>query len=177
MTMNRRVVALGVAVWLWGGVGAVCAQPQPSLAEAARQATEARKAKEKPSKVYTNEDVKTGRALTVTRPAGERPAAAADPAPADPKAAAPDPALKRAQELKAYVADREAETERLQRRLTELNEAVLASFSEEQRQALVRDRDAAIADIRKLQIDIEAQRKAAADLEAGAARQAPPKPQ
>lgn len=171
MTTIDRVAAAVLAVLLFGGVGAAQAQ-QPSLADVARQTAEARKAKEKAAKTYTNEDLKGGRPVTVARSGADRPASPEDKA----AVAAADPAAKRIEELKAYVAQRRQESERLERRIGELNDAVLNTFSEQQRQTMVRERDAAIDEFRKVQIDIAAQSKAAADLEAEAAK-APPSPQ
>lgn len=167
MTRIARMAVVVLAVSLVGGAGRVLAQ-QPSLAEVARQAAESRKARDKATKTYTNDDLKGGRPLTVSGPAAEASKPAAE-AKAGTPARATEDTSKRAEELRAYVAERKLEAERLQRRVADLNDSVLNSFSHEQRQALLRDRDAAIDEFRKVQLDIEAQSKAAADLEAAPA--------
>jgi hypothetical protein len=164
------VVAAVVAVGLLGGAGAASAQ-QPSLAEVARQTAERRKAKDGESKAYTNEDLKRGRPVTVAGSAPEKPAEAAEP---EAKPAA-DATAERVKELREYVAEREQEAQKLEQRIRDLNSGVLNSFDAAQREALVRDRDAALGDFRKVQLDVEAQKKAADDLEAKAAKPAPAK--
>lgn len=178
--IDRVVVSVLMAALL--GFAATARAQQPSLAEVARQTADARKAKEKDkaSKTYTNADLKGGRTLTVTGAAapaqteakGDAVRAAAAPA-------AGNETAKRVQELRAYVAERQDETRRLEQRIRELNDAVLNTFSEKEREAFVRERDVAITDIRKAQLDVEAQSKAANDLEAAAkaAASAPRKPQ
>ena len=174
MRTTSRILTIALSLTLGGAIGSALAQ-QPPLAEVARKAAEARQAaaKDKASKTYTNADLKRGRPLTVTggsagTPAAEAGAAgpAAPPAPAD---------AKRVQDLRAYVAERQEEAKRLEQRIRDLNDAVLTSFDEQQRLSLVQERDATIAEIRKVQLDIEAQSKAAADLEA-AAKSAPASP-
>lgn len=173
MKKIARVLVIAWAVVLAGAVAAHA--QQPSLAEVARQTAETRKAKDKASKTYTNADLKGG-ALTVTGSATKPAESEAKTTAAPTVAPSPaDEAGKRVKELRAYVADQEQEARRLEQRVRELNEAVLSSFYQEQRDALVRERDAALDGIRKLQLDILAQAKAANDLEA-AAKAAPPRP-
>jgi hypothetical protein len=180
MKKNDRVVVTVLTLAVLGFAATARAQ-QPSLAEVARQTADARKAKEKDkaSKTYTNADLKGGRALTVT---GAAPAQAEAKGEAAAVAAAPaagDETAKRVQELRAYVGERQEEARRLEQRIRELNDAVLNTFSEQQREQLVRERDAVIGDIRKVQLEVAAQTKAADDLEAAAKSpaSAPQKPQ
>lgn len=176
-----RVVASVLTLALLGFAGTARAQ-QPSLAEVAKQTADARKAKEKDkaSKAYTNADLKGGRMLTVTGTAAPAQAEAkGDAGGGAAPPAADDQTAKRVQELRTYVDERQAEARRLEQRMRELNDAVLNTFSEQQRVALVRERDTVLADIRKVQLDVEAQTKAANDLEAAAKApaSAPQKPQ
>lgn len=162
-TIDRGLVML-LSLAVLGGATAARAQ-QPSLAELARQTAEARKAREKSTKTYTNQDLGSGRPLTVSRAPGEKaPAAPGDAAEGKPAAA--DPTAARIQQLRAYVSEKQKEADRLQQRVSELNDAVLNTFSEEQRQALVKERDGVIAEVRGVQLDIAAQSKAADDLAA-----------
>lgn len=171
--IDRGLVML-LSLAVLGGAAAARAQ-QPSLAELARQTAEARKAREKTTKTYTNQDLRSGRPLTVTRAPGEKaPAAPGDAV--EGKAAAADPTAARVQHLRDYVSEKQREADRLQQRVSELNDAVLNTFSEAERQALVKERDAVIAEVRGVQLDIAAQSKAADDLAAAGAGNAPAAP-
>ncbi len=175
MTTTSRILTIALSLTLGGAIGAASAQ-QPSLAEVARKAAEARQAaaKDKATKAYTNADLRGGRPLTVTGGSGAA-ATAGEAGAAGAAAPAASADAKRAQDLRAYVAERQEEAKRLEQRIRDLNDAVLTSFDEQQRLGLVQERDATIAEIRKVQLDIEAQSKAAADLEA-AAKSAPATP-
>ncbi len=181
-----RVMVMLLSLTLLGGVTVARAQ-QPSLADVARQTAETRKNREKAAKAYTNQDLKSGRPLTVSRASGEKPEAVTAGAGEGRDAAMGNQDAARVKQLRAYVSEKQQEVQRLQQRVSELNDAVLSTFSEEQLQALVKERDAAIAEVRGAQLDVAAQSKAADDLEAALkaapvtavspARVEPPKPQ
>lgn len=178
MTRIIRLVAAALGLALL--TGPLARAQQPSLAEVAQRESERRKAQGTTSKVYTNEDIKKGKPLTVARsPGAARAEGEAEgqkdaTKPGSSKKTAPNKvqaaSLERALALKEQASKRQLEAERLQKRIDELNAGVLNAFDQVARERLLKDRDAAIAEYRTILEDVQAKTKAAADLEAEVAK-------
>lgn len=184
--LNRRlIVAWSVAGLLLGSASVLAQGSQPSLAEVARKEAERRKGLPKATKVYTDEDTKTGGRLLTT--AAARPAApqravdrgGAGEAQVDPSVAAlgGEVLALRASELRNQIAQREQAGARMKAQILQVEGLIGIAFDENQRTALVADRDARTAALQQLESEIEAVQQQIAQLEAGARRAVtPPEP-
>jgi FAD/FMN-containing dehydrogenase len=167
------------------------AQSQPSLAEIAEREIARRKALASPARVYTNDDLKLQRPLTmaaarpVAPPAGDAGAAgiatpagaASAPTPAAPAAATPNPAAAlagRLTEEREALARARAEFEALQARVTTLTGDWVVAPDEASRASIAAARDAAAADAERMRAAIDSRTKALAQLELDVLRQARP---
>jgi hypothetical protein len=166
----HRITAFGLALGLALHAGAVLAQ-QPSLAELARKEQERKKAlKAVPSKVYSDKDLPKSSAAPPV-------ASAVPPATATPIPAAPKPAEEKKDERdETYWRNRvtqareslrraEAFAEALQSRINALSADVVNRDDPYQRAKIADDRVKAIAELQRVQTEIEHAKKAITDIE------------
>lgn len=182
-----RAAALFVVFCLHLGLSVPLAAPAQSLADVARKEEARRKKIQTPGKVYTNKDVKPVDGLqpeTPREPAAAPGADVAEAAPAAPaageQAEAPDDSRQRAddeQRWRQRMADARAELERsrmfaeaLQSRINALTTDFTARDDPAQRGVIEADRQKAIAQLGRVQSEIQQQIKAIADLEEEARR-------
>lgn len=187
--LRWRLVAACSLTGILLGTGAALAQSQPSLAEVARQEAERRKSVGKTGRVYTNNDTKSGRPLTTgssplakaaetaqERAAGDQADAGAGaggekvPGKADSAKAARDAVLKRMLDTQERISRNEVEAQRAQKQVDDINERVLASFDQVEREQLILQRNAAIEAYRRVQADTTELRQVVRDLEAEASK-------
>jgi len=183
--LNRRlIVAWSVAGLLMGSATVLAQASQPSLAEVARKEAERRKAVTKASKVYTDEDTKAGGRLLTTaaaRPAA--PQAATDKGDSagtkeDPRVAAlgGEVLALRASELRNQIGQKEQAGARMKAQILQVEGLIGNAFDENQRTALVADRDARVTSLQQLESEIEALQQQISQLEAAARRAVAPAP-
>jgi DNA repair exonuclease SbcCD ATPase subunit len=167
----HRITAFGLALGLALHAGAALAQ-QPSLVELARKEQERKKAlKAVPSKVYSDKDL--------PKPSAAPPVASAVP-PATPIPAEPKPAEekneKKDERDEPYWRNRitqareslrraEAFAEALQSRINALSADVVNRDDPYQRAKIADDRVKAIAELQRVQTEIEQSKKAISDIE------------
>ena len=181
-----RAVSLFVVFCLHVGLSVPLAAVPQSLADVARKEAARRKSIQKPGKVYTNEDVKPVEGLPTEAP--REPAAPGVGAPAAAPAAAaegqqaeaPDDSQQAAddeQRWRQRMADARAELERnrmfaeaLQSRINALTTDFTARDDPAQRGVIEADRQKAIAQLGRVQSEIQQQTRAIADLEEEARR-------
>jgi hypothetical protein len=162
-------------------LGALSAAEAQSLADVARQEAERRKAAEKARKTYTNDDLKGGRPLTTMGAAAKPPqeegqdkAAKGEQGPG--KGPTDESVAKRVAELKEELSQLQRDKAQTQQRVDEINSKVLETTDQASLEQLVRERDATIEQYRRLEVDIAAQGKLIAGVEAAAATPKPPSP-
>jgi hypothetical protein len=166
----HRITAFGLALGLALHAGAVLAQ-QPSLAELARKEQERKKAlKAVPSKVYSDKDLPKSSAAPPV--ASAVPPATATPIPAEPKPAEEkkderDETYWRNRVTQARESLRRAEAfaEALQSRINALSADVVNRDDPYQRAKIADDRVKAIAELQRVQTEIEQSKKAITDIE------------
>jgi hypothetical protein len=161
---------------VFGGQIAASAQTQ-SLADVAKKEEERRKSVKTAGKVYTNKDLGGAVDAAAPAPAPAAPAAAAadtaKPAePAKPQEPVKDQAYwsQRLKELQSQVARDETYAEAMQTRINSLSADFVNRDDPAQRAALAADRQKAVAELERLRQQIEAGKKAIADLEEEARR-------
>jgi hypothetical protein len=170
----HRITAFGLALGLALHAGAVLAQ-QPSLAELARKEQERKKAlKAVPSKVYSDKDLPKSSAAPPV--ASAVPPATATPIPAEPKPAEEKKEEKKDERDEPYWRNRvtqareslrraEAFAEALQSRINALSADVVNRDDPYQRAKIADDRVKAIAELQRVQTEIEQSKKAITDIE------------
>ena len=172
---GHRITAFGLALGLVLHAGAALAQ-QPSLVELARKEQERKKAlKAAPGKVYSDKDLPKSQ--------GAPPVASAVPSePATPIAAEPKPPEEKKDEKdEAYWRNRitqareslrrsEAFADALQSRINALSADVVNRDDPYQRAKIADDRVKAIAELQRVQTEIEQSKKAISDVEEEARR-------
>jgi hypothetical protein len=166
----HRITAFGVALGLALHAGAAFAQ-QPSLVELARKEQERKKAmKAVPSKVYSDKDLPKSSAAPPV--ASAVPPATATPIPAEPKPAEEkkderDETYWRNRITQARESLRRAEAfaEALQSRINALSADVVNRDDPYQRAKIADDRVKAIAELQRVQTEIEHAKKAITDIE------------
>jgi hypothetical protein len=166
-----------------GAATAAGAQSQPSLADLARKESERRKTTTKPQKVYTNDDVKQAGAAPITTAAARtqtKDEQASDKPAADQKAGEPAAAQEPAKD-EAFWRERMTQAreqlnrsrlfaEALQSRINALTTDFVNRADPVQREQIARQRQEAIAELDRVNHEIESQTKALADLEEEARR-------
>jgi hypothetical protein len=159
-------------VVLLSGVG--WAQTAPPLSDLARREAERRKAVKKPTKVYTNADVKKGVPLTTAaetpaaKPAAQAPAAA--PGAEKPAGTAEETRdeawwRKRMTDLRDQLNRNRLITEALQSRINALYADFTARDDPAQRAVIERNRDEALAELERVKTETARQEQAIADAE------------
>lgn len=187
MRRTHRVCVLvsgAVATVLATALMAV-AQPQPSLAEISRREIERRKALGTQARVYTNDDLKHSRPLTMAAAKPPAPAAAspleaaAAPAVAAPtEGAAGDGLAERLVAAREALAKARTAFEQGQTRVTALTADWVAAPDEATRATIAAARDVAANEAERMRTDIDAHARALAQLELDVlkqARSAPPR--
>jgi len=176
--MTSRVWVLGFGIWALG-FAVTAAQ---TLGDVAKREESRRKQVKTPSKVYTNEDLRSGAGAPAPAPAAEAssspnapqqptaPAAGAQPKDGD-KAASEDP-----KKTEAYWKDRVAKArgdldraktfaDALQSRINALTTDFSARSDPAQRAQIGNDRQKALAELDRVKKEIEANTKAIADIQ------------
>lgn len=180
---SSLLVSGSIVLVLASGLTAL-AQSPPSLAEIAEREIARRKALGSPSKVYTNDDLKHTRPLTMAAarqaaPAVPQGGATAPQASVDAPAAAPAPAESLATRLIAArdaLMRTRADFDAQQARVTALTADWVGAPDEATRASVAASRDAAAVEAERLRADIDAQVKALAQLEQDVLKQARPVP-
>lgn len=166
----HRITAFGLALGLALHAGAALAQ-QPSLVELARKEQERKKAlKAVPSKVYSDKDLPKSPAVPPVAsavPAETAAPIAAEPKPAEEKKDDKDEAYWRNRITQARESLRRAEAfaEALQSRINALSADVVNRDDPYQRAKIADDRVKAIAELQRVQTEIEQSKKAISDIE------------
>ncbi len=183
MLEKRLVVVVSVAGWLTGSLAVFAQSSQPPLAEIARKEAERRKAVAQTSKVYTNEDTKSGGRLLTTAAAktaeggtsesGDAAAGSKD----DPKvvAVASEVNSLRASELRNQAAAKEQAAGRMRLVISQYEALITGAFDQAQRESLTAERDSRVAALQQLESEIASLVQQASDLQ-NAPRPAPPQP-
>ena len=179
---SSLLVTGATALVLSTGLTTALAQSEPSLAEIAEREIARRKAIGTPSKVYTNDDLKHTRPLTMAA-ARTAPAAPAESAATPATSAAPPAVASQVDALAArLVAARDALTrtradfDAQQSRVSALTADWVGAPDEATRASVAAARDAAAVEAERLRADIDAQVKALAQLEQDVLKVARPVP-
>lgn len=170
-----------IAAFGLGIAGMASAQSQPSLAEVARREAERRKAAKQQTKVYTNADVKATTAPVSTaaaRPQAQLPDQAEKPGPTGPPPTTrtEEPAKdetywrERITEAREHVNRARLFAEALQSRINALTTDFVNRDDPAQREQIARQRQEALAELDRVNGEIEAQNKLVADIEEEARR-------
>jgi hypothetical protein len=179
--MKARAWLLIGAIVL-GMAGTARAQDQPSLAEVARREAERRKATGQPKRVYTNADVKATTAPVSTAaalpPSKDQAAdqAASGGAQIQPGKPPDEPAKdeaywrQRITQAREQLSRSKLFAEALQSRINALTTDFVNRDDPYQREQIARQRQEALAELDRVNRDIDAQSKAIADIEEEARR-------
>lgn len=184
MRRTHRICVLvpGIVAMVLVTALAAVAQPQPSLAEISRREVERRKALATQARVYTNDDLKHARPLTMAAARPQAPAAgtsaeaATVAAAARNEAAVGDGLAERLVAAREALAQARAAFEQGQTRVTALTADWVAAPDEATRATIAAARDAAATEAERMRTDIDAQARALAQLEQDVLKQVRPVP-